>query len=176
MGMEDPIDGAVGIALLVREGLVLQVVRRPGECRALHGHRSEDQDDGTHDRMGPKAAMGEHAVEAGRDAQGDGQVHPDQQGEIAPRDRPLPHLHDRDGRCDEWGDHHHENGCSVGDFGDAWPVEWESALGSIDRTLHGDLKEPGLCVPPRRLRRKPHSTQGVSTSVGRRARAGALKG
>ena len=94
-----------------------------------------------HDRMGPEAAVGEHAVEAGRDAQRDGQVQPDQQGEVAPGDRPLPELHDRDARREERGDHDDQDGRLAGGLAEPRSVEGEKARGRVHRTLHCKPRE-----------------------------------
>jgi hypothetical protein len=95
----------VGIAVVVRERVVLAVIGHPVEHGTLHRHRAEHGERVAHRRDRVEGAMGEEAVVADRDADGGGHVHRGEDREVGPAHHVVPQQHDRGERRDERQDH-----------------------------------------------------------------------
>jgi hypothetical protein len=104
---------AVGVALLVGVRMVLAVVGHPVDDRALHGHRARDGEQVLDGLGRAERAMGEHAVEADRDAEGREQVQHDHHGQIVDPDDVVPEHHDGGEDHERRQDHREQ----VGDAG-----------------------------------------------------------
>ena len=67
--------GAVRVALVIRERVVLAVIRDPLDHRALDRRRAEDGEERAERTTRLKAPVGEETVEADRHAEADRYVH-----------------------------------------------------------------------------------------------------
>ena len=83
---------AVGVALLIGEGVVLAVVRHPRDHGPLDGGRAERGEGEAQPRLGREAAVGEQAVEADGDAESEENVEGNEDQQVAPVERLLPQL------------------------------------------------------------------------------------
>jgi hypothetical protein len=89
--------GAVRIALLVGERMVLAMVGHPGDHRPLDGRRAEDGERDANRPARGERAVGQVAVEADRDAEPAQHVDDPEHDEVAPVQRALPRLpHDEE--------------------------------------------------------------------------------
>ena len=95
---------AVGVALLVRERVVLAVVGDPLDHRALDGRRAEDGPHRAQRPAGLEAPVGEEAVVADRHAEADRHVHDREDDQVLPVERPAPGLVDGEGQEKEGDD------------------------------------------------------------------------
>ena len=84
--------GAVGIALLVGERVVLAVIGHPRDHRALDRHRAERGEDRSQRPAGGEAAVRQMAVEADRHAQAGEQVQDHEHRDVAPAQQVGPGL------------------------------------------------------------------------------------
>ena len=96
--------GAVRVALLVGEGVVLAMVGDPVDHRALDRHRSEDRERGAHPGLRVERAVRQHAMEADRHAEADGRVHHGQDREIESGDEAAPEQVERGEEAEEGDD------------------------------------------------------------------------
>ena len=96
---------AVRVALHVGVGVVLAVVGHPGDHRALHGHRAEHGEEVLGRLVGAEGAVGEHAVEADRDAAAVTTYIDGQDRQVVPAHDPVPEEDDRGQRGQEGHDH-----------------------------------------------------------------------
>src|SRR6266478_3268878 len=65
----------VGISLPVSQRMMLEVRRCPLNCRSLCRHAAKNEKDSLYNRVGPEAAVGQHAMVANSHARYDGGVH-----------------------------------------------------------------------------------------------------
>ena len=100
---------AVGIALLVREGVVLAVVGDPGDHRPLDRRGAEGAHHGADRGTRLEAAMGEEPVEADRDPEPGRDVDQPEDDEVAPVQPAAGELPDDESQHQE-GDHGQEAG------------------------------------------------------------------
>ena len=96
--------GAVRVALLVREGVVLAMVGDPVDHRALDRHGSEDRERRAHPGLRLERAVRQHAMEADRHAEADGRVHHGQDREIESGDEAAPQQVERGEEAEEGDD------------------------------------------------------------------------
>ena len=92
---------AVGVALLVGEGVVLAVVGHPGGHRPLDRHRAHDREPAVHPGLGLEGPVREVAVEAHGHAQAGDQVHDQEHRYVAPVEEVVPDLPADDAERDE---------------------------------------------------------------------------
>ena len=90
MGMEEALQGAVRIPLLVGVGMVLDVGGRPVQGGALEGHRPADQEEATDPARSLETLMGQHPMIAYGDAEGTENVANQQQGQVDGSDETAP--------------------------------------------------------------------------------------
>ena len=101
---------SVGIAVGVREGVVLAVVRHPGDQRALEGQRAENCPHVAQAAIGLKRTVGEQAVVADPDAETREDVERDHDPEIGGGDSVAPQEPDRHRQPEKGQDHPDELG------------------------------------------------------------------
>ena len=90
VSVEEAVERAMGVARAIRQRVVLGVRRRPRDGVSLQGHRAEDEQNELDGRMRAEAAVGQHAMIADGDAEGDQRVERRQQREVRPMHRALP--------------------------------------------------------------------------------------
>ena len=94
VGVPEAFQGAMGILLLVRIGMVLGMGGGPVQGGPLHGHRAADQKEGFQPRVGLKALVGEHPVVAQGDSVAAKGEEGEEEGEVNPGDVRVPQKDD----------------------------------------------------------------------------------
>ena len=87
----------VRVALLVGVRVVLAVIRDPVDDRALHGEHPEIREDVLGRLVRLEGTMGQHPVEADRDADPAEEVHQHEDGDVGPAEPATPQKRDRSG-------------------------------------------------------------------------------
>ena len=84
----------MGVAFIVRVGVVLGVGGGPVKGGPLHGHGTGDQEKGLQPRLGLKGLVGEHPMEAEGDAEATDRVHAEKKPQIHPGNPLVPEEDD----------------------------------------------------------------------------------
>ena len=106
VGVPEAFEGAMGIFLFVRVGVVLDMGGGPVKGGALHGHGTADEEEGFQPRMSLETFVGKHPVVADGDAVTTKGEKGKEQSEIDPGDIRVPEKnnsgdHPEDGEPDE---------------------------------------------------------------------------
>src|SRR6266702_3106632 len=108
MRMKEAFHRAMGVALTVGVRMMLDMCGSKLDWGPFYSHGAKDKQDNLHYRVGPEAAMGQHAMVANRHAECGERVHRGQECQIGPVDGPLPKQSYCQNSSEEGNDHNHE--------------------------------------------------------------------
>src|SRR6266571_5390649 len=109
MRMKEALNRAMWIALPIRLRMMLDVDGSKLNGRRCYCHGAKDKQDHLHDRMGPEAAMGQHAMVTNGQAEGSERVHRCQKCQIGPLNGALPKRSNCQNSSEEGNYHNHKN-------------------------------------------------------------------